>query len=57
MLVDNIGCGKLAMDRQRYLYVPDWDKDEVRQSAIVQKNSIIVVAGGNGQGNQLNQLN
>ena len=45
------------MDRQRNLYVPDWDKDEVRQSAIVQKNSIVVVAGGNGQGNQLNQLN
>ena len=45
------------MDRQGYLYVPDWDKDEVRQSTTVQKNSIVVVAGENRQGNQLNQLN
>ena len=57
VIVDNIDCGGLVMDRQGYLYVPDWDKDEVRQSTTVQKNSIVVGASENGQGNQLNQLN
>ena len=44
------------MDHQRYLYVSDTRKDEVRRYTIGDKNGI-VVAGGNGQGNQLNQLN
>ena len=56
VIVDNIDCWGLAMDHQRYLYVSDTDKDEVRRYTIGEKNGI-VVAGGNGQGNQLNQLN
>ena len=56
VIVDNIGCFRLAMDHQRYLYVSDIEKNEVRRYTIGDKNGI-VVAGGNGQGNQLNQLN
>ena len=56
VIVDNIDCWGLAIDHQRYLYVSDWNKDEVRRYTIGDKNSI-VVAGGNGKGNQLNQLN
>ena len=56
VIVDNIGCTGLAMDDQRYLYVSDVGKDEVRRYSIGDKNGI-VVAGGNGNGNQLNQLN
>ena len=55
-VVDNISCRGLAIDHQRYLYVSDTAKDEVRRYTIGDKNSI-VVAGGNGEGNQLNQLN
>ena len=56
VIVDNIECHELAIDHQRYLYVSDTGKDEVRRYTIGDKNGI-VVAGGNGQGNQLNQLN
>ena len=56
VIVDDIYCYGLAIDHQRYLYVSDTRKDEVRRYTIGDKNGI-VVAGGNGQGNQLNQLN
>ena len=56
VIVHNIDCGGLAIDHQRYLYVSDIEKDEVRRYTIGDKNGI-VVAGGNGQGNQLNQFN
>ena len=56
VIIDNIGCWGLAIDHQRYLYVSDSDKDEVRRYTIGDKNGI-VVAGGNGRGNQLYQLN
>ena len=56
VIVDNIDCWGLAMDHQRYLYVSDDVKDEVRRYTIGDKNGIIV-AGGNGKGNQLNPLN
>ena len=56
VVVDNISCRGLAMDHQRYLYVSDTVEDEIRRYTIGDKNGI-VVAGGNGQGNQLNQLN
>ena len=55
MIIDNIFCRGLAIDHQRYLYVSDYVTDEVRRYRIGDKNGIIV-AGGNGQGNQLNQL-
>ena len=44
------------MDHQRYLYVSDIEKHEVRRYTIGDKNGIIL-SGGNGQGNQWNQLN
>ena len=56
VIIDNIDCRGLAMDHQRYLYVSDAVEDEVRRYRIEDKNGI-VVAGGNGQGNQLNQFN
>ncbi|CAF1328378.1 unnamed protein product [Rotaria sordida] len=56
ILIDNISCWGLAMDNQRYLYVSDTDKDEVIRSQIADKNETIV-AGGNGKGAGLNQLN
>ena len=56
VIIDNIACRGLAIDHQRYLYISDTEKDEVRRYTIGDKNGI-VVAGGNGQGNQFNQLN
>ena len=56
VIVDNIDCAGLAMDHQRYLYVSDTEQDEVRRYSI-EGNDGTVVADGNGEGNQLNQLN
>ncbi|CAF1449807.1 unnamed protein product, partial [Rotaria magnacalcarata] len=56
ILIDNIRCYGLAMDEQRYLYVSDWEKHEVRRYQLSEKNGILV-AGGNGKGDELNQLN
>ena len=56
VIVDNIGyCWGLAMDHQRYLYVSDTKKHEIRRYTLGDKNGI-VVAGGNGGGNRMNQL-
>ncbi|CAF4331526.1 unnamed protein product, partial [Rotaria magnacalcarata] len=44
------------MDEQRYLYVSDVGKDEVRRYQLGEKNGTLV-AGGNGEGAGLNQLN
>ncbi|CAF5139852.1 unnamed protein product, partial [Rotaria sp. Silwood1] len=56
ILIDNIDCYGLFMDDQRYLYVSDTKKKEVRRYQIGDKNGIIV-AGGNGIGAGLNKLN
>ena len=56
VIIDNVVCEGLAIDHQRYLYVSDIEKDEVRRYTIGDKNGT-VVAGGNGRGSQLNQLN
>ncbi|CAM2711976.1 unnamed protein product, partial [Rotaria socialis] len=56
ILIENIRCWGLAMDKQRYLYVSDVGKDEVRRYRLGEKNGTLV-AGGNGQGDGLNQLN
>ncbi|CAF4995309.1 unnamed protein product [Rotaria sp. Silwood1] len=56
ILIDNIDCRGSFMDDQRYLYVSDWKKDEVRRYQLGDKDGIIV-AGGNGKGAGLNQLN
>ncbi|CAF1549814.1 unnamed protein product, partial [Rotaria sordida] len=56
ILINNIHCRRLAMDDQRYLYISDTDKHEVRRYQIGDKDGTIV-AGGNGKGAALNQLN
>ncbi|CAF1474539.1 unnamed protein product [Rotaria magnacalcarata] len=55
ILIDNIVCARLAMDEQRYLYVSDVQKHEVRRYQLGEKNGTLV-AGGNGKGGGLNQL-
>ncbi|CAF4248476.1 unnamed protein product, partial [Rotaria sordida] len=56
ILINNISCRGLAMNDQRYLYISDTDKHEVKRYQIGDKNGTIV-AGGNGKGAGLNQLN
>ncbi|CAF4527124.1 unnamed protein product, partial [Rotaria socialis] len=56
ILIDNIACFGLAMDEQKNLYVSDIGKHEVRQYQLGDKNGTLV-AGGNGQGVELNKLN
>ncbi|CAF5134946.1 unnamed protein product, partial [Rotaria magnacalcarata] len=56
ILIDNIDCFGLAMDEQRYLYVSVYGKNEVRRYKFGE-NIGTLVAGGNGQGAGLNQLN
>ncbi|CAF3830159.1 unnamed protein product [Rotaria sp. Silwood1] len=55
-MIDNIDCFALAMDDQRFLYISDGGKHEVRRYRLGEKNGT-VVAGGNGKGDHLNQLN
>ncbi|CAF0790388.1 unnamed protein product [Adineta steineri] len=58
VLVDNIVCWALAMDKNGFLYVSDSEKNEVRQWKMGEYNNEgIIVAGGNGQGDQPSQLN
>ncbi|CAF0751719.1 unnamed protein product [Adineta steineri] len=58
ILIPNIDCYGLAMDKNEFLYVSDVGNNEVRRWKMGEYNNEgIVVAGGNGQGNQLNQLN
>ncbi|CAF4162283.1 unnamed protein product, partial [Adineta steineri] len=49
----NIG---LAIDRNGFIYVSDWENHEVRRWKQGDKKGELV-AGGNGEGNRLNQLN
>ncbi|CAF3463329.1 unnamed protein product [Rotaria socialis] len=56
IFIDTIACWGLGMGDQRNLYVSDPKKDEVRRYPIGGKNGTIV-AGGNGKGPGLNQLN
>ncbi|CAF1279660.1 unnamed protein product [Adineta steineri] len=58
ILIHNIDCqGGLTMDKHGFLYVADQNKHEVRRWKMGEySNEGIVVAGGNGYGNQLNQL-
>ncbi|CAF2261617.1 unnamed protein product [Rotaria magnacalcarata] len=56
ILIDNIDCGGLAMDDQRYLYISDPEKHEVRRYESGDVNGTLV-AGGNGLGNGTSHLN
>ncbi|CAF0855882.1 unnamed protein product [Adineta steineri] len=58
ILIQNIVCYGLAMDKHGFLYVSDWKKNEVKRWKMGEYNNEgIVVAGGNEKGHQLNQLN
>lgn len=55
ILIDDIKCWGLALDVHRNLYISDTEKHEVRRYEMGDRNGTIV-AGGNGQGMNLNQL-
>ena len=55
-LIENISCGGLAIDDEGFLYVSDLVRHTVRQYAAGDRYGK-VVAGGNGKGGRLNQLN
>jgi hypothetical protein len=55
-IIDNVACEGLAIDDQGFIYVPDGKKHEVRRYQIGDPNGVLV-AGGNGRGYRLNQLN
>ncbi|CAF3901821.1 unnamed protein product [Adineta steineri] len=54
-IISNIHCSGLTMDKNGDLYVSNWKKNEVRRWKQGEKEGTIV-AGGNGEGNHLNQL-
>ncbi|CAF0821243.1 unnamed protein product [Adineta steineri] len=54
-IIFDIDCYGLTMDNNGDLYVSDWKKNEVRRWKQGEKEGTIV-AGGNGQGDHLNQL-
>ncbi|CAF1639671.1 unnamed protein product [Rotaria magnacalcarata] len=56
ILIGGIRCWGLAMEEQRYLYVADAGKREVRRYQSGEKNGTLV-AGGNRHGAGLSQLN
>ncbi|CAF1168195.1 unnamed protein product [Adineta steineri] len=54
ILIDNIDCYGLAIDKHGFLYVSDCEKNEVRRWKMGEYNNEgIIVAGANGYGNQL----
>ncbi|CAF4238146.1 unnamed protein product, partial [Adineta steineri] len=58
ILIDSTDCFGLAMDKNGFLYASDYRKNVVRRWKMGEYNNEgIVVAGGNGQGNKVNQLN
>jgi sugar lactone lactonase YvrE len=56
-IISDIKCWGLTMDDQRFLYVTGWTTGEVRRYRLGETSSGTVVAGGNGEGDRLNQLN
>jgi sugar lactone lactonase YvrE len=56
IIISNSFCNGLAMDDKGYLYVSDWLNNEVRQWEIGINNKSIIVAGGNGLGNNSRQF-
>ncbi len=56
ILISQIDCYDLIMDNDGYLYVSDYKKHEVRRWKMGETEGTIV-AGGNGEGKSLDQLN
>ncbi|CAF4257784.1 unnamed protein product, partial [Adineta steineri] len=58
ILIPNFDCSRLVMDKYGFLYVNDYMNNEVRRWKMGEYNNEgILVAGGNGKGDQLNQFN
>ncbi|CAF1582100.1 unnamed protein product [Adineta steineri] len=58
ILIDDIDCYGLAMNKNGFLYVSDRENNAVRRWKMGEYNNEGgVVAGGNGQGSERNQLN
>ncbi len=55
IIISNINCIGLTMDENGSLYIVDWEKHEVRRYGRNESEGRIV-AGGNGNGNRLDQL-
>lgn len=55
VIIENISCRSLSLSGNNFLYVSDNEKHEVRRYRIGDKNGI-VVAGGHGKGNRIDQL-
>ncbi|CAF0858272.1 unnamed protein product [Rotaria sordida] len=55
ILISDIDCSGLTMDNHGFLYISDSQKHEVRRWRMGDSSGI-VVAGGNGRGNRLDQL-
>ncbi|CAF2159031.1 unnamed protein product, partial [Rotaria magnacalcarata] len=55
-IISGVACSGLTMDVQGFLYVSDLERHEVRRWQVGEAQGI-VVAGGNGAGNRLDQLN
>ncbi|CAF1095011.1 unnamed protein product [Rotaria sp. Silwood1] len=55
-VLSNIVCSRLTMDDQEFLYVSDNEEHDVRRYR-AEETTGTVVAGGNGMGNRLYQLN
>jgi sugar lactone lactonase YvrE len=55
VLIDDIACCGLAVDKQGLLYISDIEKNEVRRWKSGKGQGKVAV-GGNGKGNKLNQL-
>ncbi|CAF1340574.1 unnamed protein product [Adineta ricciae] len=56
VLFNDIDCWGLAMDTNGNIFVSDYEKNEIRKWKKGKINGILV-AGGNGNGNKLNQFN
>ncbi len=55
IIISNIDCMGLTMDENGSLYIVDWEKHEVRRYGRGESEGR-VIAGGNGEGNRLDQL-
>ena len=55
VVISDIDCSALALHKDGSLYVCDWKKNEVKRWRKGETNGM-VVAGGNGKGTRLNQL-
>ena len=55
-IFSNIACARLTMDDDGFLYVSDWDKQEVRRWRVGEKTGTLVAAGRE-KGDRLDQFN